>query len=234
MRTTTKDDVINEARGVLTLDPAGFPVCDDSLRIFIILWALECLDDEMVVDELVTNGFLLHSADRYQLHIATHLKPVAGSRYEMGTEASRTRHFCGETPRHAVDLTQFMLAEHAVTHEIFALLDPRRLDLSKTDRNTPVANVTWFDAAVFARWVGCRLPTEAEWEFACGAGTREEWSCAAADLPRYAWYSENANRHVHPVGYREPNSLGLFDMHGNVWEWCRDWYDRRYYRRGPR
>lgn len=194
---------------------------------------LQLAADENVVYELVTNGFLVHATERYQRDIEPYLRPVDSHRFEMGTESSRERHFCGEIPRHAVDLSRFMLSEFAVTNDLFALLDPRRLEVPKADKATPVVDVTWFDAAVFSKWVGCRLPTEAEWAFACGVGTIGEWCRVEANLPHYAWYGENADGHIHTVGTRERNSLGFFDMHGNVWEWRQDSYFADYYARSP-
>jgi formylglycine-generating enzyme required for sulfatase activity len=228
-----KDQVINEARSVLALQRDGFPVCADSLRIFTALRTVERLADETVIDELITNGFLVHAAERYHMAIESHMRSVGDCDFDMGTETSRARHFCGETPRHRVTLSEFMLSEFAVTNDVFALLDPARREAPEVTRVTPVVDVTWFDAALFAKWVGCRLPTEAEWEFACGVGTAGEWCCPEADLPRYAWYSENAEKNIHPVGTREPNSLSLFDMHGNVWEWCHDAYSADYYAHSP-
>jgi sulfatase modifying factor 1 len=86
---------------------------------------------------------------------------------------------------------------------------------------------------LFGLWVDCRLPTEAEWEYACGAGGDAEWCCAdEKDLPRYAWYSENSDGEIRTVASREPNALGLHDMHGNVWEWCHDAWDQDAFDRG--
>jgi formylglycine-generating enzyme required for sulfatase activity len=106
----------------------------------------------------------------------------------------------------------------------------------------PVIGVSWFDAQHFVGWLNWkaggddvyRLPSEAEWEYACGAGTDSQWCCGTADrLPRFAWYSENSQDRPHPVGTREPNQLGLFDLHGNVWEWCQDDYAADFYARSP-
>jgi formylglycine-generating enzyme required for sulfatase activity len=234
MSAGTRDTTVDRARAVLALDRAGRPRCTDTRRVYAALAALRRAAGPDVVAGVVDHGFLAGARERYERHVAPTMRALPAVRFQMGTDAARVRYFCGESPRHPVELSPFAVSAYPVTNELYALFDPARAAAPGDRRHWPVADVTWYDAAVFAMWVGCRLPTEAEWEYCCGAGGPAEWCCAEErDLPRHAWYSENAGDRPHPVGTREPNTLGLYDLHGNAWEWCADDYGADWYARAP-
>lgn len=107
----------------------------------------------------------------------------------------------------------------------------------------PVENISWNDAQEFIKKLNTqsskqyRLPTEAEWEYAARSGGKDEkWAGTNEEdtLSRYAWYGINSNKKTHKVGMKKPNSLGLYDMSGNVEEWCQDWYSESYYDESPK
>ncbi|MBA4190311.1 MAG: hypothetical protein C0467_20180 [Planctomycetaceae bacterium] len=140
-----------------------------------------------------------------------------------------------EKPTHSVTLTQgFFIGIFPVTQAQWkaALMGPNPSHFEGPDR--PVEQVLWEEGQKFCRQMSrqlkgratVRLPTEAEWEYACRAGTSSEFNTGDGEeqLQKAGWYEENSGRETHPVGQLAPNAWGVYDMHGNVWEWCSDWY----------
>ena len=144
-----------------------------------------------------------------------------GSRYEW------------EKPVHKVNITKpFYLGKYEVTQEQWEAVMGSNPSKFKGPRN-PVEIVSWDDCQKFFDKLNARaggqgwkfvLPTEAQWEYACRAGSTGKFSFGDDEMSEYAWYNENSGGKTHPVGEKKPNAWGLYDMHGNTWEWCQDWY----------
>jgi formylglycine-generating enzyme len=148
-----------------------------------------------------------------------------------------------EKPVHEVCVEDFYIGKYEVTQGQWKDIMGNNPSEFKTDRNYPVENVSWDEVQDFIsslnRKTGqnYRLPTEAEYEYAArSGGKKEKWSGTSieTELNRYAWYDYNSGNTTHPVGQKEPNGLGLYDMSGNVWEWCSDWYGNEYYNNSPK
>ena len=146
--------------------------------------------------------------------------------------------------QHPVTLTKgFWLGKYEVTQRQWeSVMGNNPARIQKTDH--PVEQVSWEDCQAFIRAVhranpelAVRLPTEAEWEYACRAGEASEWGRRSdgtvETLDVMGWYGKNSGYQTHPVGQKESNALGLYDMHGNVEEWCSDSYGYKYYSNSP-
>ena len=147
---------------------------------------------------------------------------VCGGTFTMGSQENDD-----EKPSHSVTLSTFEINKTEVTNAQFRQF---RKDHEGEDQ-LPAARVSWDEAKTFCENYGYRLPTEAEWEYAARGGSTTRWSFGddEKEPENYAWFSENSGNTTHPVGTKLPNPLGLFDMHGNVWEWVEDCYDENAY-----
>ena len=172
---------------------------------------------------------------------------IPAGEFLMGSPDSDKDARDDEKPQHRVRITRpFYLGATEVTQGQYRAVTGQSPSHFKGSDDLPVEQVSWNDAIAFCDKLSelekgqlggasYRLPTEAEWEYACRAGstTRYSFGDDAARLGEFAWYDGNSGGKTHPVGQKRPNALNLYDMHGNVWEWCQDWYDKDYYGQSP-
>jgi formylglycine-generating enzyme required for sulfatase activity len=214
----------------------------------------------MDADKAVTANFAFHSAYGSSNSVGMKLVFVPAGSFMMGSSESAAQlagtyerketYFAGEFPQHEVRISKgFWIGRTEVTQGQYELVMNARPWSGKAyvqqDPNNPAVYVSWEDAVEFCRRLSkregrmYRLPTEAEWEYACRAGTTSRFSFGDSDsaLGDYAWFDGNADAagqdYAHPVARKKPNAWGIYDMHGNVFEWCSDYYDRKYYSGSP-
>lgn len=164
------------------------------------------------------------------------LNLIAPGTFIMGSGPGEDGRYNNEDPAHEVRiLSPFWMGKYPITQAQWQAVMGFNPSRFKGDQ-LPVEQISWTDAHDFAKRLqeltgyAFRLPNEAEWEYACRAGgmTAYFFGNDPDVLGEFAWYEDNADGATHPVGQKQPNLWELFDMHGNVWEWCQDWYHNTY------
>jgi len=160
--------------------------------------------------------------------------------FMMGCSPGDNVCYDDEKPLHRVTISKgFLMGQTPVTvgaYKRFAGATGREMpgapnfNTGWANKNMPIVNVTWDDAQAYCGWMGGRLPTEAEWEYAARGGSTET---RYGNLDEIAWYNQNDGNQAQDVAQKRPNGFGLYDMLGNVWEWVSDWYDDHYYQASP-
>ncbi len=157
---------------------------------------------------------------------------VEGGMFNMGSQEGES----DEMPIHSVFVNSFWLDKFPVTVKEYHLYCgsvgiefPIQPDWDYNE-DLPVVNVTWEEALGYSKWVGKRLPTEAEWEYAANGGiySKKTIYSGSNNIDEIGWYAKNCDSTC-KIGLKKPNELGIYDLSGNVWEWCNDWYDEEYY-----
>lgn len=224
-----------------------------TILFFLLLLIVGCSNSPTQTGSSNLNGNAWQPSGRadFQFSGRMVLIKAAGHSFMMGSNNS-----CyGELPSHSVTFTKdFYMDTSDVTQAQYQAVMDTNPSYFTGDLNRPVESVTWYDAVRYCNrrsvldgltpcydtldtvvWNcsfsnnGYRLPTEAEWEYSCRAGTTTEYywgnDSSATTVKKYAWYYSDGNDSTQPVAQKLPNAYGLYDMSGNVWQWCNDWYD---------
>ncbi|MBQ9363829.1 MAG: formylglycine-generating enzyme family protein [Bacteroidaceae bacterium] len=223
---------------VLFYDAVGKPVSRLKIE--------EITSDYLVVGDGAGNGVVVYytsappSSNTYTVNgVSFKMVPVTGGTFWMGAQKRNSSGYNydadaynDEAPLHSVTLSDYFMGETEVTQALWVAVMGNNPSNRQGD-NLPVEQVSWDDCQEFITKLNTltgqtfRLPTEAEWEYAARGGSKSQgYKYSGSNIIEdVAWYTGNSSSKTHDVGTKQPNELGLYDMSGNVWEWCQDWFD---------
>jgi formylglycine-generating enzyme required for sulfatase activity len=209
-------------------------------------------NDSLIKEVKPSQAFSVYTESIPGTKIHFDMLPIPAGVFSMGSSDTEKNHQADEGPVHPVKVDAFWMGQYEITWDEYELFVYPNLPVDGITGPTapfvdmsfgmgktgyPAVNMTQYAALGYCRWLTAktghfyRLPTEAEWEYACRAGSATAYSFGddEAQLADYAWYSKNSKEKYHKVGTKKPNNWGLYDMHGNVAEWTLDQYIPDYY-----
>ena len=195
------------------------------------------IEDVEVIEAVIPQQDLNFNVNGVQFR----MKYVEGGSFMMGAPDDDDEAWGDDKPAHKVTLDSYCIAETQVTQELWQAVMGSNPSHFKGDIHRPVEMVSWDDCQEFIEKLSTitgrtfSLPTEAQWEYAARGGKNSKGYrfSGSNDIGSVAWYDGNASSTTHPVAQKHANELGLYDMTGNVWEWCLDWFDSNYYVNSP-
>lgn len=185
---------------------------------------------------IILAGMIVKGQDNGKDLYSIEMVKVEGGTFQMGSNDGESN----ERPIHEVTVKSFYISKYEVTIKEWVEVMGENPSIYERD-NLPVQGVSWNNVQDFIKKLNkktgmkYRLPTEAEWEYAARGGNKSKGYkfSGSNNIDDVAWYTGNSGNKTHPVGTKQPNELGIYDMSGNVWEWCSDWYGSGYYSISP-
>jgi formylglycine-generating enzyme required for sulfatase activity len=199
------------------------------------------LAERLAAERADAEAFANEEKQRPFKELSRNMVFIEGGSFEMGCIEIDYDCLENELPTHTVSISSFYISKYEVTQVLWAAVIGNNPSNFQGCPNCPVELVSWEGVQVFLKELNSitgkqyRLPTEAEWEYAARGGNKSQHTRypGGNKLGSVAWYLDNSGNTTHPVGEKQPNELGLYDMSGNVCEWVSDWYGRKFYRGSP-